>query len=97
MDEYDEAHQETGSSNISKATPEWSDVLRQARARGEGGYVLHTAYYIVNEQERQGIRWNKCPNCGSPYRRGRKGSNSTTCSIECWESYRAYINDPGGF
>lgn len=93
-DQYDKTHQETGSGNISKATPEWSDVLWTARARGEEGYVLHTAYDIVNEQVKQGIVWSKCANCGSPYKQTEDWTNNIVCSYACHQAYVDYINDP---
>lgn len=68
-DQYDLMHEETGSGNISQATPEWKEVLAQARAMElqDGEYVLHKAYGIVNQRVAAGERWNKCMECGSPY------------------------------
>lgn len=101
-DYYDDEHQETGSANISKATPEWSAVLAEARAErqnlleaGLGGgpddYVLHRAYGIVNRQQATGTPWGKCTNCGSPYKRDSEGADETVCSSTCWQEFCDYI------
>lgn len=93
-DEYDQQHPETGSSNISKATPEWTQALEDARRNYDGvGHVLHDAYAMVNEQVQAGIPWAKCMNCGSPYRMDREGASVDICSPECWSSYAAYLNN----
>lgn len=94
-DQYDEAHQETGSSNISKATPEWKQILKEARARGDDTKpVLHTAYDIVNAQVKQGILWSKCANCGSPYKIKEDWANDTVCSEVCQSEYDNYVTNP---
>jgi len=91
VDEYDEQHQETGSGNISKATPEWKEILRQARLeRGPDELVLHKAYALVNEQGLAGCAWAKCPNCGSPYRADLRGN---VCSDDCYREYLAYVTN----
>lgn len=87
IDQYDLEHFKTGSSNISRATPEWQEILTHARRiRRESHpdeYVLHIAYRLVNEQCELGTFWNKCIECGSPYRADSRMSSSTHCSIEC--------------
>lgn len=93
IDEYDAQHPETGSSNISKATPEWTAVLEEARRNYDGvGYVLHDAYAIVSEQVKAGIPWFKCMNCGSPYRADREGASVDSCSDGCWDALTNYLN-----
>lgn len=88
-DLYDEQFPETGSGNISKATPEWKEVLAQARRDVvPGEAVLHRAYYLVNTS---GVEWGKCPNCGSPYRLDTEGADATVCSRECFEDYIGYL------
>lgn len=94
IDEYDAQHPETGSSNISKATPEWTAVLEEARRNYDGvGYVLHDAYAIVSEQVKAGIPWFKCMNCGSPYRADREGASVDSCSPQCWGDYLSYLDN----
>lgn len=97
MADYSDAYPETGSGNISKATPEWAAVLAEARKRRqdlpelEGEYLLHTAYDIVNEQVgTAGIPWAKCANCGSPFI-VKDGGGMTVCSTSCHADYLAYI------
>jgi hypothetical protein len=95
-DEYDLAHEATGSGNISKATIEWREALRKAREpSSEGGdFVLHRAYAAINRQAREeGTAWSKCANCGSPYI-VREGGNMTTCSEKCSKDYIAYLSNP---
>lgn len=87
----------TGSANISRATQEWSEVLEEARQRYDGYEpLIHIAYSIVNEQVRAGIPWNKCPNCGSPYRTDREGCSGTLCSERCDDEYRVYLREELG-
>jgi hypothetical protein len=97
MDSYDQAHPTTGSGNISRATPEWLEVLAIARERcvEVGDPVLHMAYQIINEQTFMGIQWAKCPNCGSPFRMDREGAGDTLCSDTCFDEYSAYIATEG--
>lgn len=87
MDTYDALHYETGSSNISKATPEWQEILRQVRqdltSNHAHGYVLHTAYALVNEQTKNDVPWCKCMNCGSPYIMTNTHKHGNICSDEC--------------
>lgn len=67
-DAYDLAHEETGSGNIAKATPEWRSILATAREDpSDEEYVLHQAYKLINKQVAAGIAWSKCMNCGSPF------------------------------
>lgn len=88
-DPYDLKHFETGSGNISRATPEWQEILTHARRiRSESHsdeYVLHIAYRLVNEQCELGTFWSKCRGCGSPYRLDNGMSSSEHCSLECEE------------
>jgi hypothetical protein len=84
---YDEIYRETGSSNISKATPEWAEKLEQAiqlQAQGDGRPLIHIATELVNAS---GEQWSKCPNCGSPFLGTR-----TLCSDVCDAEYRDYLN-----
>lgn len=90
-DAYDAQHPETGSGNISKATPEWQEILRRARESYGDGYVLHDAYELINQEVAAGIIWNKCPNCGCPYRLDAEGANGTTCSAACWDEFAADV------
>lgn len=90
-DQYDAQHPETGSGNISRASSDWEKILEQARIEHSDGYVLHDAYDLINEQVAAGIPWNKCPNCGSPYRLDSEGANGTTCSQRCWDEFAASI------
>ena len=74
---------ETGSNNISKASPEWKAILEQARREHEScstecQYDIHHAYRLANES---GAPWNKCSNCGSPYVVTSVGA---LCSPECY-------------
>jgi len=67
-----------------------------AAALNEGGTYnvdpLHMAYALLNAEVLAGVAtWAKCPNCGDPYNRAQEGSNETTCSQECWDSYLAYV------
>lgn len=89
-DEYDAQYPETGSSNITKATPEWREILAQAR-ENHHGYVLHAAYALVNEQVMSGIAWSKCTNCGCPYRMDSEGATDAGCSPDCHEDYSLYV------
>lgn len=86
-DTYDIQYPDTGSSNISKATPEWKEKLEQARAAYVPGMtVLHEAYKLVNQEVRDGkFIWDKCMNCGSPYR-SYPGMREF-CSDECTHEY----------
>lgn len=87
-DFYDEEHSETGSSNISRATPEWREKLQTARALYNGTKpVLHIAYELVNEEAKRGTQWSKCTNCGSPFK-----GHGETCSDKCYDDYVAYIS-----
>lgn len=93
-DRYDLEHEETGSGNISKASPEWMMVLRQAREdiEGveplEGDFVLHRAYAIVNQRAQAGEPWAKCMDCGSPFIVGQgAGSSPEFCSTSCGKAY----------
>jgi hypothetical protein len=82
-DPYDLQHTETGSSNISKATPEWQEKLALARTLNDGSEpVLHTAYHLVNEAVGRGESWAKCLDCGSPFR-----GSGEFCSPECGEAF----------
>lgn len=85
---YPDTDPVTGSSNISKASPEWAEVLAQAGQRydPQTQYRVHVAYEIVNEQVTAGIAWSKCANCGSPF----KGV-SEICSEDCAGEYSAYL------
>jgi len=90
-DPYDELHKETGSSNISKATPEWQAILKQAReaiandGQNYAGHTIEVAYYIVNQQNDQQKIWDKCENCGSPYHVDKSDATNVElyCSAEC--------------
>jgi hypothetical protein len=94
IDAYDQQHQETGSSNISKATPEWQEKLVAARAQYDGTeLVLHIAYRLVNEAVAAGERWGKCANCGSPYRYSNSWSSGMACSPDCWTEYVTSVQD----
>ena len=67
-DSYDLRHEETGSGNIAKASPEWKNILDHARREPSGErYVLTEAYKRVNAQVKQGIPWSKCMDCGTPF------------------------------
>jgi hypothetical protein len=91
---YDEEHPETGSSNISKASPEWTEVLGAARAAHTGdGYVLHEAYAAINERVAAGEAWAKCANCGSPYQLTEQWGDMTVCSSNCFTEYCSYLNE----
>jgi hypothetical protein len=89
-DQYDQEHPETGSSNISQATDEWSEMLAKARLVNDGSEpVLHTAYRLVNEDVANGSHWSKCMNCGSPF----KGSGefcSNGCGAEFYEDMKSF-------
>lgn len=90
MPSYDEIYRETGSSNISRATPEWAAALDRAaqiQARGDARPLIHIATELVNEEAMAGEPWNKCPNCGSPF----KGTQ-TLCSDRCETEYTDYLN-----
>lgn len=90
IDQYHAEHQETGSSNISQASPEWRKVLDEAeRIQADSrpnDYVVHVAYELVNQQVATGVAWNKCSECGSPYRLDSEASSSSHCSPSCFES-----------
>lgn len=87
---YPDTDPVTGSSNISKASRDWAEVLRQAEERydPQTQYRVHVAYEIVNEQVAAGIAWSKCANCGSPF----KGS-SEICSLTCADEYSRYLEE----
>lgn len=98
MDSYDLTYPETGSGNIRKASPEWKEVLAQAREIHENAepdtLVLHIAFRLVNEQvQQQQVAWHKCQECGTPYRETSWGSD-TMCSDECAEAYVQYFDSP---
>ena len=90
IDLYDQEHSETGSSNISKASSEWSKILEEARivqgADRPDDYVLHVAYDLIHSQVRHGIAWNKCGNCGTPYRLDSTGAAADHCSSDCFNA-----------
>lgn len=93
----------TGSTNISKVTPEWSEILTAAREQGaqlyQEPYLMHTAIAMVNAQvQYHGTPWVKCANCGSPFRLDLdvEGRSSEICSGECHDEYVAYLNSPEG-
>lgn len=90
----------TGSSNISKVTPEWGELLVAAREQGaklyEEPYLMHVAIAMVNTQvEYHGIPWTKCMDCGCPYRLDLPvaGRTSEFCSEECYDAYTDYLNN----
>ena len=90
--------QETGSRNISKASPEWKAILEKAREEHEDcgnecQYDIHHAYRLVNKEVAAGIPWAKCSNCGSPYRLNYQGNTSTHCSEECFQVETDALND----
>lgn len=92
--EYDAKYRATGSSNISKATREWAEKLDQAaamQAAGDDRYLVHIATALVNEEVLCGTPWNKCMNCGSPYRITPQWSNSTFCTDGCDGEYLDYV------
>ena len=81
---------------------EWADYVahgeRIAAALNHGGTYnvdpLHMAYALINAEVMTGTaRWNKCPNCGTPYSSAKPGSNETTCSAKCWVAYQVYVTD----
>lgn len=89
-DLYDEQFPETGSGNISRATPEWKEVLEQARRDVVPGEpVLHRAHYLINIS---GAPWGKCPNCGSPFLIDRS-ADGTLCSMVCYREYLAQFRE----
>lgn len=82
-DEYDLRHEETGSGNIAKASPEWKNILDHARREpSDQKYVLHEAYKRINAQAKQGIPWSKCMNCGTPFI-----GTGETCTQQCWTEF----------
>src|SRR4030095_2594010 len=94
IDEYDAQHRETGSSNISKATLEWSALLWAARAAklasNDPRPVLHIAYEMINEHCRG--KGSKCGNCGSPYRLDNGvASGEDACSEQCFNEFVASL------
>lgn len=91
-DFYDGLHHETGSSNVSKATPEWQEKLTAARTLyDDTESVLHIAYRLVNEAVATGEHWAKCTDCGSPYRISEAWHDETVCSQDCWDRYSSYL------
>jgi len=91
---YDDEHQETGSSNISKATLEWKIKLAAARSQAvEGEIPLLLAYELVNAEVAAGIPWSKCQSCGSPYMLKAFGASSTHCSPSCYDEAVADLNE----
>jgi len=93
--EYDARYRETGSSNISKATPEWAEKLDQAaamQAAGDDRYLIHIATALVNEEAVAGIPWTKCMNCGSPFKIVLPWTDATLCSEACRQEYLNYLD-----
>jgi hypothetical protein len=92
---YDEIYRETGSSNISKATPEWTEKLEKAielQAQGDGRPLIHIATELVNTDTESAGQWGKCANCGSPYKLRPDWGNMTVCSEECHGEYADYVS-----
>lgn len=95
--EEEQRIQETGSNNISRATLEWKAILEKAREEHKScegtscEYDIHHAYRLVNEEVAQGIAWNKCANCGSPYRMDTVDAGGTVCSPDCHSEYLAAL------
>jgi len=79
--------------NMTKQTAEWRQKMQDAEVQhaAECGldsacqYVLHHAYGLVNKEiKEKDIAWNKCQNCGSPYRLDRgQGATVTHCCTPC--------------
>lgn len=89
-EEYDFVYSDTGSSNISRATPEYAEVIREAkRTLQPDEYLIHRATAIINAQVKAGTPWSKCVNCGSPFI--VKGS-SEICSEQCHREYLEYLS-----
>lgn len=93
--------EETGSSNISKASPEWKAILERAKIehrdcspiRSDCQYTIHHAYRLVNEQVTAGTHWTKCTNCGSPF---IVTASAEICSDECGTEYGDYLSGAWG-
>lgn len=80
---------ETGSGNISKASPEWKEIWEQAKADETlTKHPLHAAYEEVNRRVAMGEHWAKCANCGTPYQMTPQWSDGTVCSSGCYSSFR---------
>lgn len=83
---------ETGSGNISKASPEWKEIWDQARDNQTPDmHPLHAAYAEVNRRVAAGEHWTKCANCGSPYQMTAQWSNGTVCSSDCYSAFAASL------
>lgn len=100
-DLYDRLYPDTGSSNISRATPEWKEKLAEARATSDGTRpILHLAYELINQAVAlRGEHWSKCMNCGSPYRHQAKTEDRWTddsiCSQECLDEFEVDLSREG--
>lgn len=90
-EEYNEKYAETGSSNISKASPEWAKVIEEAkRLLQPGEYLITKGIEIINRQVADGFTsWAKCINCGSPF---IVKTSSEICSDSCAHEYSDYLN-----
>lgn len=87
-DPYDLRHEATGSGNISKASPEWKNILDHARSEpSTEQYVLQEAYKRINAQVKSGIPWSKCMNCGSPFL-----GTSDHCGDACFKELLEDLN-----
>lgn len=86
-------NEETGSNNISKASPEWKEIWDEAKNnQSPDRHPLHAAYEEVNRRIAAGESWAKCANCGSPYQLTMEWSNNTVCSLSCHNDYLDYMN-----
>jgi hypothetical protein len=60
-------------------------------------HPIHKVYAEINIGIRdRGEKWSKCANCGEPYQLTEEWSDTTICSNECNQDYRAYINQAWG-